>query len=67
MHCSGKARPTLGHDRASERIALPLADDGTRADGLIGATIYDLFNGGSRRPASPEAAFTLSSAFLPLA
>ncbi len=67
MHCVGTARPPLRHDRANERIALPLADDGVHADGLIGATIYDLYGSWSQRPATPEAAFTLSSAFFPLA
>jgi hypothetical protein len=42
MFSHGKVFARGGHTGSGERIVLPLADDGVRSDGLLGATVYRL-------------------------
>jgi hypothetical protein len=42
MFSYGKVFARTGSTGSGERIVLPLADDGVRSDGLLGATVYRL-------------------------
>jgi hypothetical protein len=42
MFSYGKVFASAGRLGSGERIVLPLADDGSRSDGLLGATVYRL-------------------------
>jgi len=42
LHGAGFVFDNLGQSGTGERIAMPLADDGVRADGIFGATKYVL-------------------------
>jgi hypothetical protein len=42
MFSHGKVFARAGHTGSGTRIVLPLADDGVRPDGLLGATVYRL-------------------------
>ncbi len=42
MHSYGKIFAEIGRVGCGERIALPLSENGTRADGIFGATVYHL-------------------------
>lgn len=51
MHCTGRVFAHAGLVGRGERIALPLADDGQRCSGIIGATVYRVRAGnGQQRP-----------------
>lgn len=42
---AGRVFSHVGRVGIGERIILPLADDGANGDGIIGATVYQLFDG----------------------
>ncbi len=50
MHGSGPVFRHLGRHGPGERIILPLADDGTHGDGVLGATVYRVAPGKADQP-----------------
>lgn len=54
MYCDGQVFKHAGRVGVGERIGLPLADDGERTDGILGATTYTLPNGLYRAGPSGE-------------
>jgi hypothetical protein len=44
MRSAGPVYVTSGRHGAGERISMPLSDDGSRCDGIFGATVYTIGN-----------------------
>jgi hypothetical protein len=46
----GKVFQLVDHYGLGERIAMPLSSDGMQGDGIVGATVYEVFRGASSQP-----------------
>jgi hypothetical protein len=51
MRSAGPVYLTSARHGMGERISMPLSDDGSRCDGIFGATLYSLDRAGSREQA----------------
>jgi len=65
LYGSGRVYHRVGRNFTGERIMLPLAENGTRGDGILGATYY-LMNSGATAAAEQPGSFPDKVAFFPL-
>lgn len=53
----GKVFQLVDHYGLGERVAMPLSSDGVLADGIVGATVYEVFRGTTMQPLADEQAW----------
>ena len=66
MRNSGMIYNNLGRNFTGERIMLPLAEDGSHGDGILGATVYRLLPDVGMQDESPQEAGDEQITFFPI-